>query len=81
MARVTLPRSLATLANGVCEHDIEAANVRELVRALSARFPELGVQLENEMSVAIDGEILDDGDLEPLGSESDIHFIPRIRGG
>ena len=59
---------------------VEAATVRELIKELGARYPELREPLES-MAVAIDGEIVNDPLLEPLSASSDVHFLPPIGGG
>jgi molybdopterin converting factor small subunit len=81
MALVIFPSGLRPLAGGAESVDVEASSVRELIAALERRFPELGGSLRAGMAVAIDGEILQDAYLEPLKSDSEVHFLPAIRGG
>ena len=42
--------------NGEKEFEIDAHNLRGVIKAMNARFPGLGDYLEEETSVAIDGE-------------------------
>lgn len=63
------------------EIDVEASNVRELLQRLEARIPGIGRQVEEGLSIAIDGDIVSDPLLEPIGPDSEIHFLPPIRGG
>ena len=81
MARVILASGLRPLAGGAESLEVEAGTVRELIAALESRFPDLGRQLRAGMAVAIDGEILQDAEFEPLQRESEVHFLPAIRGG
>jgi molybdopterin converting factor small subunit len=81
MARVVFPSALRSLAGGAESAEVEACSVGELISALDARFPGLGHELRSGMAVAVDGEILQDAWLEPLARESEVHFLPAIRGG
>ena len=82
MARVVLSGGLSRdLTGGEAEFEIAASNVRGLIRALDIRFPGLGAQLESEMAVAIDGEIFHEPFLQPVAPESEVFFLPRIKGG
>ena len=82
MARVVLTGGLARpLTGGKTEFEVEAKNVRAVIRELDARYPGLGRQLENEMSVAIDGQIHNEPFLQPVAPESEVCFVPRLRGG
>ena len=81
MARVIVPSGLRPLAGGAESLDVEARSVGELIRELDVRFPGLGRELRSGMAVAVDGEILQDAWLEPLGHESEVHFLPALRGG
>ena len=80
MADVTFSSGLRRYTGGEEKVHIEAANVRELIKALGARYPDLREPLES-MAVAIDGEILHEPLLEPLSPNSDVHFLPPIGGG
>ena len=82
MARVvSISSKVRDLTGGLDAFDVEAATVRGLIRALEARFPGLGDLVEQEMSLAIDGEIHQDAMAEPLGATSEVVLIPRISGG
>ena len=66
---------------------VEAANVREAIRALEGLYPGLvGLLLQNDqlgkgIAVAVDGRIVRRGLYEPLQSDSEIHFIPALGAG
>ena len=81
MARVILTGSLRSLAGDESEIEIDAASVRELLRALEPRLPGIGKQVEDGLAIAIDGEIIQDPLLEPIGPDSEIHFLPPVSGG
>jgi sulfur-carrier protein len=81
MARVVLSKSLAQLAGGQAALEIEAATVRQLMRALEARYPEMGPELRSGLAIAIDGEIIQDPLLEALEPNTEVHFLPAIGGG
>ena len=81
MARVVLSGTLKQLAGGVGEIEVEARDVRQLLRALGSRYPELAPHLESGYAIAIDGEIFQDAWFAPVGPESEVHLVPAIRGG
>ena len=76
-----VPVGLRDRFGGVAALEIEARDVRALVAALDARAPGFAAEVDANMAVAIDGEIHPDAFLEPLDEGSEVHFLPRIRGG
>jgi len=81
VARVVLSGTLKQLAGGVSEIELEARDVRQLLRALGEHFPELAPHLESGYAIAIDGEIFQDTWLAPIRPDSEVHLVPAIRGG
>ena len=82
MARLILTGSLQQLTDGDSVVDIDARNVKQLLRILSERYPALAPHLEQDsFAVAIDGEIFQDVWFAPIGPDSEVHLIPAIRGG
>ena len=83
MARVVLTDSLSKkFTNGASEFEVTASSIRKLIRELDNLYPGLGAQVEGGfLSVAIDGEIHQDAFLEELQENSEVAFIPAIRGG
>ncbi len=81
MAQVTLTHSLTQFTGGEQTFDVEASTIRGLLKELSARFPGLAPHLEEDIAVAIDGQIFQDALFEPIPPNSDVHIIPRIVGG
>ena len=61
--------------------EIEASNLRGVIRAMEERFPGLGEYLEEETSVAIDGEIHETAYFQPLRDGCEVFFLPKIEAG
>ena len=81
-ARVVLISSLSgRYTGGVKEFEIEAKTLYDVIKALDRRYPGLGEYLEEETSVAIDGEIHEVGYSHPVRPGCEIFFIPKIEGG
>jgi molybdopterin converting factor small subunit len=81
-ARVVLISSFSgRYTGGVKEFEIEAQTLHDVIRELDARYPGLGEHLEEETSVAIDGELHEVGYFHPLRPGCEIFFIPKIEGG
>ena len=81
-ARVVLTTGFSQrYTGGVKEFAIEAATLRGVLKAMDARFPGLGEILEEETSVAIDGEIHEVVYTQPIRPGCEVFFIPRIEGG
>lgn len=66
---------------GVKEFDLDARTLHDVIRTLNQRYPGLGEHLEEETSVAIDGEIHEVAYFHPVRPGSEIYFIPKIEGG
>lgn len=67
--------------DGANEFDIEAQTLYDVIRTLDARYPGLGEHLEEQTSVAIDGEIYEVAYFHPVRPGCEIFFIPKIEGG
>ena len=80
MAIIHLSGELAERAGGLETITLEAPRVIDLRRALAARFPGIDSSI-SELAVAIDGEIYNDADYQPLSASSEVHFVPRVAGG
>ncbi|MBE0616030.1 MAG: MoaD/ThiS family protein [Burkholderiales bacterium] len=66
---------------GVKEFEIEAKTLHDVIRVLDQRYPGLGEHLEEETSVAIDGEIHEVAYFHPMRPGGEVYFIPKIEGG
>ena len=82
MARVSsISGQVLELTDGLSQFEIDASDVRSLLRALEARFPGLGQLVDDGMAMAIDGEVHHDALHEPLSATSEVVLIPRIGAG
>ena len=83
MARVVLTGELARRFVGKdIEIKVAARNVRHLYQLLEGLYPGMGEVFESRMlAVAIDGDIVADAFLEPLDDDTEVAFLPAIRGG
>jgi len=66
---------------GVTEFQVEAKNLRGIIREMDRLFPGLGEHLEEETTVAIDGAIHETGYFQPVPPGAEVFFIPKIEGG
>jgi sulfur-carrier protein len=81
-ARVVLSSGFSRrYTGGAREFTVAASNLRGVIKALDKLYPGLGAHLEEETTVAIDGEIHEVGYLQPLRHGSEVFFIPKIEGG
>ena len=64
---------------GVKEFEIEAKNLRGVIKALDELYPGLGEHLEKETTVAIDGEIHEVVYHEPVRPGCEIFFHSEDR--
>jgi sulfur-carrier protein len=82
-ARVTLSNGFSRrYTGGVREFEIEAKNLRGVIKTLDEMYPGLGAHLEEETTVAIDGQLHDQpGYFQPLRQGSEVFFIPKLEGG
>lgn len=82
MAQVsTIAQSVRELAGGLDHFDLPAANVRELLRALDARYPGLADHIRTQMALAIDGELHHNAWDTPLAPDAEVVLIPNIVAG
>jgi molybdopterin synthase sulfur carrier subunit len=81
-ARVVLTSGFSRrYTGGVKEFEIEAKTLGGVIKEMDRRFPGLGEHLEEETTVAIDGEIHDVGYYQPVGPGAEVFFIPKLEGG
>ena len=66
---------------GVTEFAVAAKNLRGVIREMDRKFPGLAETLEEETTVAIDGELYEIDFLRPIKPGSEVFFIPKIEGG
>jgi molybdopterin converting factor small subunit len=80
VAVVHLLGGLSQHTGGVETIEIEAPRVRELVMALTARFPGLDGHLD-DLAVAIDGVMYNSAPYQKINVDSEVYFVPRVSGG
>jgi molybdopterin synthase sulfur carrier subunit len=67
---------------GKKEFDVEATTMRDVIKRLDELHPGLGEHLEEETTVAIDGEIHDQPTyFQKIRHGCEIFFIPKLEGG
>jgi molybdopterin converting factor small subunit len=81
MARITLIGNLSQYTGGVRQLDLPVSSVRQLMRQLAERFPEIAPHLDEGLAVAINGQIYQDALLEPIPPDAEVHVLPQIAGG
>ena len=81
MVTVTLWGSLADLAGGQRELEVNASNLRELLTALERDHPALRPKLARGVSVSIDGKIYNDSWFQPILETSEVVLLNRLEGG
>ena len=81
-ARVVFTSGFSTrYTGGKREFAVPAKNLRGVIKAMDQLFPGLGETLEEETSVAIDGELFEIDFLAPVKPGAEVFFIPKIEGG
>lgn len=87
MATVYLPTQLRDAVGGNTQFVLPGGTVRELVRALAARYPGIEDRLIDDselargLAVSIDGSVAPLGLLAKVTPTSEVHFLPAIGGG
>jgi molybdopterin synthase sulfur carrier subunit len=86
MATLFIPAPLRTLCAGEAQVELDAVNVRALIRALEARYPGTAERLVVEdalrpgWAVSVDG-VMARGLAAKLQPTSEVHFVPAVGGG
>jgi molybdopterin synthase sulfur carrier subunit len=87
MATVWIPSLLRDLTHGEETVTVPGANVREVIDALEHLYPGIrerlcdGEQLHPGIAVAVDAQIARLGLMQPVGEQSELHFLPAVSGG
>jgi molybdopterin converting factor small subunit len=81
MVKVVLWGGLRDLADGVSELEVEAATIHDVISRLGADYPGLRTQLDENVSIAVDGEIYRDSLFVPLKPDAEVFLLPRVAGG
>ena len=81
MATVHLQRSHAEFTAGEQVLQVKGDTVGQIINELERRYPGLGAFLRTANSVAINSEIIANGQFERVDESADVHFIARLSGG
>jgi len=81
MATVFIPAMWRDEFGGLREVSATGATVGELVESLAKTYPSIREKLTASVSIAVDGEVTPLGMLERVEPDSEVHFVPAIRGG
>jgi molybdopterin synthase sulfur carrier subunit len=87
MAVVWIPSLLRDLTGGQQTVTVPGTTVREVIAELNRLFPGIELRLcENDdlrpgLAVAVDGQLASSGLFEPVGMNSELHFLPVVGGG
>jgi molybdopterin converting factor small subunit len=81
LARIQLSSNLKQYTGGETELELDVADVRQVLRRLGERYPDLRPHLEANIAVAIDGVVYQDALFQPIDAASEVFVIERIAGG
>lgn len=81
MVEVHLWSGLRRLTGGEDVVPVEAGTIGEMLDAVVARHPALKPILDAGVSVAVDGEIVTGGRLNPIPEGAEIYLMQRLKGG
>ena len=81
MALVFIPAMWRDEFGGHRELTAAGATVGQVVESLETLYPVIREKLTSSVSIAVDGEVTPLGLLEHVGPDSEIHFVPAIKGG
>jgi len=81
MVEVTLWSGLRALADGRDTVEVEAKTVGEILTGLVTAHPGLEDAIEAGVSVAVDGRIIVNTMSEPVGPDSEVYLMQRLKGG
>ena len=81
MLKVCLSGPLKTSADGATSVAINAATIRELLRELVKRYPNMQSQVDDGIAISINGQIFRDSWSEKIPEDAEVFLLPRIQGG
>ncbi|MDA0271390.1 MAG: MoaD/ThiS family protein [Chloroflexi bacterium] len=88
MAVVHVPASLEQFTGGQRRYEVAGTTLREVFEALRQVAPDLvprildGDDIRSDIAVAIDGSILEGGELvQTVDPDTEIYLVPPIGGG
>jgi molybdopterin converting factor small subunit len=81
MVTVSLSSGFRDAVGGAASVEIEAATVRELLRLLLERYPDMERHYDEGVAVSIDGEIYRDIRELSIPPGAEVFLLPRLQGG
>ena len=81
MVKVTLWGGLREFADGNSEFELSAATIQKVFMQLIEQYPNLEQELENNVSVAVNGQIYRDSLFVPLDEDAELFILPKLQGG
>ncbi|WP_430463389.1 MoaD/ThiS family protein [Tabrizicola sp.] len=81
MAKVHLWASLRRFADGQEVIEVQAATVGQILDALERAHPGLAPAFKAGVSVAVDGEVIANNRAAPVGPDSEVYLLQRLKGG
>lgn len=81
MVKVILWGGLRAYAEGKSEFEFDAATIHDVIARLGEDYPALQSQLDNNASVAVDGQIYRDSWFVPLEPDAEVFILPKLSGG
>lgn len=81
MVEVTLWGSLRDHAEGREVVEVEGGTFKEVLDALTAKYPGLKPQIERGVSLAIDGRVYRNSWFTEVAPDSEVVLMPYMKGG
>ena len=81
MVEVVLWSSLRRFADDRQIVEVDASTVGGVLNGLAELYPGLKPHIDGRVSVSVDGSIITSGLNEPVGADSEVMLIPRLKGG
>ena len=81
MVKVVLWGSLRDMADGQSDFDLAAPTIRAVFDQLIQDHPGLEWELENNVSVAVNGQVYRDAWFVPLEADAEVFILPKLQGG
>ena len=81
MVKVVLWGGIADFADGQSEFELDAPTIHKLFQQLGEQFPGLKPELDQNVSVSIDGRIYRDSIFVPIDEGAEVLILPKLQGG
>ena len=81
MVKVVLWGALRDAAGGQSEFEMDVPTIHKVIGTLVADYPELEWQLENNVSIAVNGQVYRDAWFVELEPDAEVFILPKLQGG